>query len=229
MPAVPTEKVHKNQGHPPLLVKPSKNLAIEPPASIARRSALFATSPTTQDLLDAINNSHTVLIEGNTLKSGLAGFEAPPGELAISLTTLTAYIIDIVAVIDHFLLYKTSLHPVLCEQVLTSTHEVITNTILWDNLEVDCPQSRQKTLNFGDLIKQRLGNKILAQRPLKVNFHLKPEWIDVVVIGSGKGFDWAKAVSNISSDVQGLAIIRSFADEVTVEDNGKITRLRFYT
>lgn len=221
MPIAPSEKVRKNQ-------EPRLSLA-KPSSSIEKRAALFTSSPTTQDLIDAIHNNNTILIEGTTLKSGLAGFEAPPGDLALSLTTLTAYIIDMVAVMDHFLLHKTHLHPVLCEQILTSTHEVVTNTILWSHLEVGCTNHRQKSLDFCDLIKKRLKNKILAKRTLKINFHLNnSKWVDVVVISSGKGFDWHEAVSNISTNIQGLAIIRSFADEVTSENNGKILRLRFY-
>jgi len=228
MPIAPSEKALKNQGQLGSFPRPSKKIPGES-VNLKKRVALFASSPTTQDLIDAIHNDNTILIEDANLKRGLSGFEAPPGDLALSLTTLTAYIIDIIAVIDYFLLHKTLLHPVLCEQILTSTHEVVTNAILWSNLEVDCPDNRQKTLNFCDLIKTRLKNKALAQRLLKVNFHIKPEWIDVVIISAGKGFDWQHAISKISSDVQGLAIIRSFADEVTAEENGKILRLRFYT
>jgi hypothetical protein len=227
MPIAPSKKVLKNQEQSQLFPKSSRNVLGKLP-DIAKRAALFGTSPTTQDLIDAIHNNKTVLIEDKTLKHGLAGFEGRPGELALSLTTLTAYIIDITAVIDHFLLHKTNLHPVLCEQILTSTHEVVTNALLWSNLEVDCPDNRQKSLNFCDLIKERLKNKILAQRLLKVNFHLSPEQVEVVVISAGKGFDWSHAVSKISSDVQGLAIIHSFADEIIAEDHGKIMRLRFY-
>ncbi len=228
MPIAPSEKIHKNQVQPGSFSKSSKRTSGKS-ASLTGRTALFASSPTTQDLIDAIQNDSTILIEDTNLKRGLNGFEAPPGDLALSLTTLTAYIIDIIAVMDHFLLHKTFLHPVLCEQILTSTHEVVTNAILWSNLEVDCPNNRQKSLNFCDLIKTRLKNKVLARRLLKVNFHINPEWVDVVIISSGKGFDWHHAVSKISSDVQGLAIIHSFADEVTAEENGKVLRLRFYT
>jgi len=228
MPIVPSEKVHKNQEQHDAFAK-----SLKKPSGIgsnlAKRTALFDVSPTTQDLIDAIHNDNTILVEDTNLKRGLTGFEAPPGELVLSLTTLTAYIIDIIAVLDHFLLHKTILHPVLCEQILTSTHEVVTNAILWSNLEVDCPNNRQKSLNFCDLIKDRLKNKILARRLLKLNFHLNPEWVEVVIISSGKGFDWHHAVTKISSDVQGLAIIHSFADEIIAEDNGKILRLRFYT
>lgn len=227
MPIVPSEKYNKSQNIGGFS-KPSRR-ASEKSVSLTKRAALFATSPTTQDLIDAIHNDSTILIEDTNLKRGLNGFEAPPGDLALSLTTLTAYIIDIIAVLDYFLLHKTFLHPVLCEQILTSTHEVVTNAILWSNLEVDNPNNRQKSLNFCDLIKARLESKVLAQRLLKVNFHINPEWVDVVVISGGKGFDWNHAVSKISSDVQGLAIIRSFADEVIAEEDGKILRLRFQT
>ncbi|MBM3468066.1 MAG: hypothetical protein FJX71_01380 [Alphaproteobacteria bacterium] len=227
MAVIPSEKAQKNPDQVQSL-KLSKKTSGKS-SDVASRAILFTTSPTTQDLIDAIHNGNTVLIEDSTLKHGLNGFEAPPGELALSLTTLTAYIIDIIAVIDHFLLHRTFLHPVLCEQILTSTHEVVTNAILWSNLEVDCLNNRQKSLNFCDLIKERLKNKLLARRLLKINFHLNAEWADVVIISSGKGFDWHHAVSKISSDVQGLAIIHSFADEVMAEKNGKILRLRFYT
>jgi hypothetical protein len=142
---------------------------------------------------------------------------------------LTAYLIDIIAVMHHYILHQTFLHPDLCEQILTATHEVVSKAILWSNLEVDSPNNRQKSLNFCDLIKARLENKALAQRLLKVNFHINPECVDVVIISDGKGFDWRHAVSKISSNVQGLAIIRSFADEVIAEEEGKILRLRFYT
>lgn len=228
MPIVPSEKTHKNQGPLGSFSKSPKRTSGKS-ASLTGRTALFGTSPTTQDLIDAIQNDSTILIEDTNLKRGLNGFESPPGDLALSLTTLTAYIIDIIAVMDHFLLHKTFLHPVLCEQILTSTHEVVTNAILWSNLEVDCPNNRQKSLNFCDLIKTRLEDKTLARRLLKVNFHINPEWVDVVIISTGKGFDWHHAVSKISSDVQGLAIIHSFADEVTAEENGRVLRLRFYT
>jgi|GEM_PF-1941170 len=229
MPLAPSGKVvKKDEGTQPFAKTYQKHSGRKD-FLVAQRAVLFSVSPTTQDLIDAIQNDQTVLIEGKNLKVGLRGFEAAPGDLALSLTTLTAYIIDIIAVIDHFLLHKTSLHPVLCEQILTSTHEVVTNAILWSNLEVDCPNNRQKTLNFGDLIKERLRNKILAQRLLKINFHLTPEWIDVVIISSGKGFDWHHAISNVSSTVQGLAIIHSFSDQVIVEEDGKILTLRFYT
>ncbi len=227
MPIAPSEKVRKNQEQLPSFPKPSRKTSRDL-STVTKRAALFAASPTTQDLIDAIHHGNTILIEGATLKRGLAGFEAPPGDLALSLTTLTAYIIDITAVIDHFLLHKTCLHPVLCEQILTSTHEVITNAILWSNLEVDCQNNRQKSLDFCDLIKERLKNKVLARRLLKLNFHLNSKWVDVVIISAGKGFDWLQAVSKISSDVQGLAIIQSFSDEIIAEDDGKILRLRFY-
>jgi hypothetical protein len=196
---------------------------------LEKRAVLFQASPTTQDLIDAIQENHTVLIEDTSIKHGLLGFDAAPGDFALSLTTLTAYIIDLIAVLDHFLLHKTFLHPVLCEQILTSTHEVITNALIWSNLEIESPNNRQKSLNFCDLIKDRLQNKILARRPVKLNIHLNPESVEVVIVSSGRGFDWHHAVSKISSDVQGLAIIHSFADEVTSEDNGKILRLKFYT
>lgn len=228
MPVASSRKAHKKNKDQPQPFAKSPRKASGKSSDIAKRAALFVASPTTQDLLDAIHNDNTILIEDTTLKRGMVGFEASPGAFALSLTTLTAYIIDITAVIDSFLLHKTYLHPVLCEQIITSTHEVVTNAILWSNLEVDCPNSRQKSLNFGDLIKERLENKILAQRLIKVNFHLNPEWVDVVVISTGKGFDWHHAVSKISSDVQGLAIIHSFADEIIAENDGKILRLRFY-
>ena len=228
MPIAPSEKSHKNPAQLGSFSKSSKETRGRS-VSLTGRTSLFAVSPTTQDLIDAIQNGSTILIEDTNLKRGLNGFEAPPGDLALSLTTLTAYVIDIIAVMDYFLLHKTFLHPVLCEQILTSTHEVVTNAILWSNLEVDCPNNRQKSLNFCDLIKTRLENKVLACRLLKVNFHINPEWIDVVIISTGKGFDLHHAVSKISSDVQGLAIIHSFADEVTAEGNGKVLRLRFYT
>lgn len=228
MPIAPSEKAQKSDEQGQSYTKSLKK-SERKPTGLAKRAALFEISPTTQDLIDAIHNNHTILIEDTVLKRGLKGFEAAPGDFALSLTTLTAYIIDIIAVLDHFLLHKTLLHPVLCEQILTSTHEVVTNAILWSNLEVDCPNNRQKSLNFCDLIKARMKNKILARRLLKLNLHINPEWVDVVIISAGKGFDWHHAVSKISSDVQGLAIIHSFADEVIAEDNGKILRLRFFT
>ena len=228
MPSVPSEKLEKNQTSSDSFAKSMKQPSGKGSA-LAKRAALFDVSPTTQDLIDAIQNDNTLLIEDTNLKRGLLGFEAAPGELALSLTTLTAYIIDIIAVMDYFLLHKTSLHPVLCEQILTSTHEVVTNAILWSNLEVDCPNNRQKSLNFCDLIKDRMKNKILARRLLKVNVHVNPEAVDVVVISSGKSFNWHQAVTKISSNVQGLAIIHSFADEIIAENEGKILKLRFYT
>lgn len=226
MPIAPSEPLSKNQKHLRLFAHPEK--ACEKFADIEKRASLFVESPTTQDLIDAIHHNNTVLIEDINLKDGLAGFEAPPGDLALSLTTLTAYLIDTTAVIDYFLLHKTTLHPVLCEQILTSTHEVVTNAMLWSNLEVDYPNKRQKCLNFGDLIKKQLKNKKLAQRLLKLNFHLTSASIDVVIMSTGKEFDWHHAISKISSDVQGLAIVHSFADDVIAEDNGKTLRLRFY-
>lgn len=228
MPTQPSEKVHKNNSQHQPFAKSMKKSSEKLPKD-AKRTVLFESSPTTQDLIDAIHNDYTILVEGKSIKQGLMGFEAAPGEFAFSLTTLTAYIIDIIAVLDYFLLHKTYLHPVLCEQILTSTHEVVTNAIIWSNLEVDSPSNRQKTLNFCDLIKERLKNKILARRLVKLNVHLNPESVDVVIISSGKGFDWHHAVSKITSDVQGLAIIHSFADEIITEDNGKILRLRFFT
>jgi hypothetical protein len=228
MPTQPTEKVQKSLSQSQAYAKTLRKSSTKLPKQ-DKRTALFETSPTTQDLIDAIQNNFTILIEDSSIKQGLIGFESAPGDFAFSLTTLTAYIIDIIAVIDHFLLHKTYLHPVLCEQILTSTHEVVTNAILWSNLEVDSPHNRQKSLNFCDQIKERLKNKILARRLVKLNIHLNTEWVDVVIISSGKGFDWHHAVSKISSDVQGLAIIHSFADEITTEDDGKILRLRFFT
>ncbi len=228
MPIAPSNKAHKNQDQLQTFAKTMKKSSAKS-SKVAKRTALFESSPTTQDLIDAIQNDYTILVEDASIKQGLLGFEAPPWEFALSLTSLTAYIIDIIAVLDHFLLHKTYLHPVLCEQILTSTHEVLTNAILWSNLEVASPNNRKKSLNFGDLIKDRLKNQILARRLVKLNFHLNPEWVDVVIISSGKGFDWHHAVTKISSDVQGLAIIHSFADEITAEDNGKILRLRFFT
>jgi hypothetical protein len=227
MTIVPSEKVHKSHEGLQGLDKTVKKRA-EKAESMTNRAALFDTSPTTQDLIDAINQDKTILIEDTSLKNGLKGFEAPPGDFSLSVTSLTGYIIDIPALLDHFLLHKTYLHPVLCEQILTSTHEVVTNAILWSNLEVDSPNNRQKSLNFCDLIKERLKNKDLAHRLVKLNLHVHAGWVDVVIISSGKGFDWHHAVTKISSDVQGLAIIHSFADEVHAEDEGKILRLRFY-
>lgn len=228
MTIAPTEKAQKGPGTLQNFAK-SEKLTSRKYANLEKRAILFEYSPTTQDLIDAIQNDNTILIEDKSLKSGLSGFEAIPGELALSLTTLTSYIIDITAVLDHFLLHKTFLNPILCEQILTSTHEVVTNALLWSNLEVDCPNKRQKSLNFCDLIKERLKDKKLAHRLLKLNLHISPEWIDIVVISSGKEFDWHHAVSNISSDVQGLAIIHSFADEVIADKSGKVLRLRFFT
>ncbi|MBX9805467.1 MAG: ATP-binding protein [Alphaproteobacteria bacterium] len=228
MPIAPSEKAQKNSDQLQPFAKAVKK-ADSKSSSLEERALLYDHSPTTQDLIDAIQNNYTILIEDTTLKHGMSGFEAPIGEFALSLTTLTAYIIDIIAVLDHFLLHKTVLHPVLCEQILTSTHEVVTNAILWSNLEVDCPNNREKSLNFCDLIKDRLKNTILARRLLKLNFHVNPESVDVVIISSGKGFDWHNAVSKISSDFQGLAIINTFADEVVVQDQGKVLRLRFFT
>lgn len=228
MPSVPSEKSQKSSDQLSDFTKTLKKSSGRP-SKLERRVALFQASPTTQDLINAIQENHTVLIEDTSIKQGLLGFDSSPGDFALSLTTLTAYIVDLIAVLDHFLLHKTFLHPVLCEQILTSTHEVITNAIMWSNLEIESPNNRQKSLNFCDLIKDRLQNKILAHRPVKLNIHLKPESVDVVIISSGKGFDWHHAVSKITSDVQGLAIIHSFADEVTAEEDGKILRLKFYT
>lgn len=224
MPSVSSGKISKHPERFPTPVNP-----LYQGTEITKRALLFTTSPTTQDLIDAIHNDRTILIEDKTLKHGLKGFEGPLGDLALSLTTLTAYIIDIVAVIDHFLLHKTFLHPVLCEQILTSTHEVVANAILWSNLEVDCPNNRQKSLDFSDLIKERLKNKILTKRLLKINLHLNPQWIEVSIISTGKGFEWTQAVSKISSDFQGLSIVQSFADEVTSTNNGNVLKLKFYT
>jgi hypothetical protein len=226
MPIPSFENSSKSKKHLRFFANPKR--ACESFSDMEKRAVLFTESPTTQDLIDAIHHNNTILIEDINLKDGLAGFEAPPGDLALSLTTLTAYLIDITAVIDHFLLHRTTLHPVLCEQILTSTHEVVTNALLWSNLEVDYPNKRQKCLNFGDSIKKQLKNNKLAQRLLKINFHLAPESVDVVIMSAGKEFDWCHAISNISSDVQGLAIIHSFADDVIAENNGKALRLRFY-
>lgn len=228
MPTVPSEKTQKNQTQLESLVKVMKKSPGKA-SKVSKRAALFKSSPTTQDLIDAIQNNYTVLIEDSSINHGILGFEEPPGDFAFSLTTLTAYIIDIIAVLDHFFLFKTDLHPVLCEHILTSTHEVLTNAILWSNLEVTSAKSRQKSLNFCDLIKERLKSKGLAQRLIKLNIHINPKSVDVVIISSGKGFDWHKAVSTITSDVQGLAIIHSFADNIIAEDNGKILRLQFFT
>lgn len=227
MPAVPSKKVQKNQDHTQTVSKIQKKTKRKEAVS-EKRAELFSSSPTTQDLIDAISNGKTILIEDSSFKKGALGFEAPLGDLALSLTSLTTYIIDITAVLDHFFLHNTLLNPVLCEHILTSTHEVVTNALIWSNLEVHCPNNRQKNLNFCDLIKERLKNKNLAHRPLKMNFHVNPEWVDVAIISSGKGFDWHLATSNITSDVQGLAIIHSFADEVRAEEGGKVLRLRFY-
>jgi hypothetical protein len=192
------------------------------------RACLFPKSPSTHDIIDAIHQGYTILIEGNNLKNELKALESRPGDLCLSLSTITAYLIDIGSIIDDFLLHKTNLHPVLCEQILTSTHEVVTNAILWSNLEVDQPHNQSKSLDFCDLIKERLKNKTLAKRLLKINLHLNPKSVEVVVTSSGKGFDWNHTVSNISRNYQGVAIIHSFADEVVSDQGGKILSLKFY-
>ena len=217
------------------LISSGKVLASQQPLPPSRqinhdleRAYLFPKSPSTHDVIDAVHQGYTILMEGNNLKNELKTLEFRPGNLSLSFSTITAYLIDIGSILDDFLLHKTNLHPVLCEQILTSTHEVVTNAILWSNLEVDQSHNQSKSLDFCDIVKERLKNKRLAKRLLKVNLYLNPKSIEVVVISSGKGFNWNHSVSNISRTYQGVAIIHSFADEVVSDQDGKLISLKFY-
>ena len=117
------------------------------------------------------------------------------------------------------------------ERVLTGIMEILNNSIEHGNLGITYQEKTE--LHDNDKLMEEIFNRLnqpeYAQKFVQILFEKFEDKIKIIIKDQGKGFDWHHAVTKISSDVQGLAIIHSFADQVIAEDDGKILRLRFFT
>jgi hypothetical protein len=193
------------------------------PAKLGHRTCMLGGSPCVADMIDAIDCGHTFIVEQTTLCPGIS----PLGQFHIRLSSKTCYQLDLVGVLDYFLLHKTNLHPVVCEQILTTTHECIMNALLWNNLQIPPTEKPTKGLDFDSVIQERLQDLEAASRPLDVIVTIQDTIVQITIKSSAGGFNLEEALTKVKSPCQGLSVIKSFTDEFISEDEGRTLHLRF--
>lgn len=77
------------------------------------------------------------------------------------------------------------------------------------------------------------GNKLSADKKVRIHFHITNKRIEVTVTDEGEGFDPDSlpdptAEENIEKDCgRGIFLMRHLADDVSFEDNGRKVKMTF--
>lgn len=146
-----------------------------------------------------------------------------PVQLALCFKNKDIYALEFVRILSHFLKTR-NYHSVLCDQILTASQEAYANAFLWSNLDLIPPQT-DRSVDFFKQIENRLQQKKYADRYMGIYLAKYPNILEVTIHIEGNPIVWPKTLC--PDKFRGVNLIRSFADKVVFDANGKAIRLYF--
>jgi hypothetical protein len=190
------------------------------------RTCLFWSPPRSEDLLRAIDDHFSILVEGKSVEK-LRNFGSNPGDFVIIISSLSAYYLDMFQVLDHYFYKNTDIPPVITEQIITATYEAFSNALIWSNLEIVPPQNGEKDFDFLNTIEKSLSHQRFARRPLKLQFWFFPKSVDVSITSYGLPFNLEQALQSNTKEYKGLAIMHTLSTRLWSEEEGRRIWMRF--
>lgn len=182
----------------------------------------------------ALHGSFSTLLEEEpetTERSAITAAFAPPF-LRVSLTTATAWELELARHLARRIGENTGIAPAQVENLELALQEAIANALIHGNLQLaSITRCSPVDLNhFNMLLNQRLRQTPYADRRLQVSASWTEEQIEVRVEDEGAGYiPVPVALSDCANTPsgRGLAIIRRLADHVQVLKGGKLLTLLF--
>jgi hypothetical protein len=146
----------------------------------------------------------------------------------ISLTTASAYRIQIAHHVVQAIARRRPLEEERCYDMELALQEAISNAVIHGNLSVHSLQDPSLTAleRFSSEVAEKLADPELANRRLKVAALLDEAGIIIDVIDQGPGFVPRAKKSSVASG-RGISLINTLVSGWELLDDGRRVRLRF--
>lgn len=212
-----TDLLHKNMLNP---IQACKSVT-EP-----ERMCLFWGAPLAKDLIHAIDQGYSILVEGRSVRELMKQGDCH-ADLVISLTNQTAYDIDFTKILEHYFFERTNISISKFEKIITATYEAYSNALIWDNLEMSNLSKERKSLEFFQQVENRLIEKNIKNCSIQLTCCVFQKYVEISVTSTGKGFDLESCLKTANLDYQGLSIMKTFSDKLWTENKGKTIKMKF--
>ncbi len=161
-----------------------------------------------------------------------AAVMVPPDGFFLSLTTATAFSLQLAPLVGATLASRGGLGDDKRSVVEQCLQEAVANAIIHGNLGIsstakDHPEGFRV---FSQLVNSRLGDPELRGRRVELFVRWSEAALDISVADQGAGFDIAclpAEPSGRSRSGRGFVFMRALAGRVEVADGGRCTSLRF--
>jgi hypothetical protein len=153
---------------------------------------------------------------------------AQSSSIFISLTTASAYRIQLAHRIVQAIAHRRPLEEERCFDMELALQEAISNAVIHGNLSVHSLQDPSLTAleRFSSEVAEKLADPELANRRLKVAALLNEAGIIIDVIDQGPGFVPGAKKSSVASG-RGISLIETLVSGWELLDDGRRVRLRF--
>ncbi|MBI5164851.1 MAG: ATP-binding protein [Magnetospirillum sp.] len=155
------------------------------------------------------------------------------GGLVLSLTTRTAYRLDVTRLIADGARRRFHLSEAVAGRLEQALGEAVANAVVHGNLGLSSEfrQSVNGLARFGQLLSERLDDPVLCGRRVEIAVQPGHGALVATVTDQGAGFDAAHLAQHGAAAGgkcgRGFVLMKSVADRVAFEDGGRRVRLSF--
>lgn len=156
----------------------------------------------------------------------------PPQGLFLSLTTATAYGIEVARALCDAIQARVPMDEKLRQVMELALHEALVNAMVHGNLEIGSlsKDSLDDFIQFCQTIEIRLGDAVFGHRRVTTVVSWNDETIDIDIADEGPGYDLAildKPIDLNKKSGRGLFLIRDICRSVDILDQGRRLIMRF--
>jgi len=153
---------------------------------------------------------------------------AAPDSLAVSLSTASAYAIDLTHAFSTTLSRRLGPSDTNWDDLELAVQEALSNAILHGNLEVDgfLRASAEEFAVYSQTILSRLADPTYATRRIELGAHWADEEISISIRDQGPGYKEPPMLES-SKNNRGLELIGQLSASVEVLDNGRHIIMKF--
>lgn len=156
----------------------------------------------------------------------------PPQGLMLSLTTATAYGIEVARALCDAIQARVPMEEKLRQVMELALHEALVNAMVHGNLEIGSlsKDSLDDFIQFCQTIEMRLGDTAYGRRRVTTVVTWDDATIDVTITDEGPGYDAAildQPIDLNKKSGRGLFLIRDICRSIDVQDDGRRLIMRF--
>ncbi len=172
-----------------------------------------------------------VELDGDALPAAALDAAARGVELHLSLTTATAFSLDVAALVAQALAERCPPAEARLHEIEVTLHEALTNAVIHGNLGLTSGPSDDPGAfsAFYDEVRRRLADPVRSARRIVVEAAWDGGFLELSVADQGDGYESPAAVSAPISakSGRGLQIMRELASSIAVGEGGRRLTLRF--